>query len=112
MQLKKIYRVVVFVPSPDLQTVISAVTEAFELENGSYKHVLWFTTLGGIEQFSPIQGANPTLGTVGELTENPSTRLEFSIPRSDSLLKELIEVVSSAHPWEQPVINISEQFEA
>ncbi|MFV0244334.1 MAG: hypothetical protein ACK5IB_04850 [Qingshengfaniella sp.] len=38
-------------------------------------------------------------------------RLEFSLPRDERILDTVLDAILRAHPWEHPVINVSEQRE-
>jgi hypothetical protein len=69
--------------------------------------VLWRSS-PGVEQFRPLANAKPTFGKIGELSEQPSVQLIFTVPRDERLLFDLLAAVAQAHPWEQPVILVEE----
>jgi hypothetical protein len=109
--LEKVYRIKVFVPSDFVDRVIESILNIVSLQYGNYDSVLW-RSAEGIEQFRPLSGANPTSGKSNCLEENPSIKIEFSIPLDERLLYRLIEDgISPVHPWEEPVILISEEME-
>ena len=109
--LEKIYRVKVFVPLDFVDKVIANILNVVSLQYGNYDSVLW-RSAEGIEQFRPLATANPTSGTPNHLEENPSIKIEFSIPRDEKLLYRVIqEGITPAHPWEEPVILIGEEME-
>lgn len=106
-----VYRVVTFVPTKhgeepeeNIAKIISAVNEIIPLQYGKYDCVCW-SSLPGEEQFRPLAGSNPTAGKEGELTSEPSVRLEFSVPKDGKLLQRVIdEAIVPNHPREEPVI--------
>lgn len=109
--LKKVYRLKVFVPSESEKSVIDNILKVVSLQYGNYDSVLWRSS-EGIEQFRPLTTANPTTGKHNLLEEKPSIKIEFSIPRDEKLLYQLIEEgITPAHPWEEPVILVSEEME-
>lgn len=111
MQILDCYRIVTFVPMSHIEAVIDALCESDMLTYGNYKDVLWFSS-PGTGQFTPIENANPTQGGIGVRERAQEARLEFSILRDETKLNELIEnVLMPAHPWEEPVIIISETRE-
>jgi len=111
MKLKQSYRITTFVPPDSLQAVIDSINNAVVLSYGKYDHVLWHSS-PGIEQYRPLKGANPTEGKVGVVTSVDSIKLEFSIPHDEKILERAInEGIKPRHPWEEPVILVSEIFE-
>ena len=104
MELVSVYRVCVFVPPAHARRVIDGVCAIDELRIGDYAHVAW-TSATGSEQFRPLDGARPTLGTRGELEHGDSVRIEFCIARDDARLRRIIdEGIRPHHPWEVPAI--------
>ncbi len=111
MKLMDCYRIVTFIPSAHLEQLIDALSASDMLTYGNYKDVLWFSS-EGTGQFTPINGANPTQGEIGERERCPEIRIEFSILKDDVALEKLItEVIIPAHPWEEPAISIYETRE-
>ncbi|MBA2175888.1 hypothetical protein H0266_13405 [Halobacillus locisalis] len=112
MKLVHVYRVKTYVVPEHLDQVVKGILEVDELQVGHYKNVMWRST-DGVEQFVPSEEAVPTKGTAGERTTVTSFRLEFSIPRDESLLRKIIkEGIYPNHPWDEPVIQVSEELEA
>ena len=111
MQILDCYRIVTFVPMTHIEGVIDALCESDMLTYGNYKDVLWFSS-PGTGQFTPIANANPTQGKIGVRERCEEARLEFSILRDETKLSNLLEnVLMPAHPWEEPVIIITETRE-
>lgn len=111
MRMLECYRIVTFVPEDYLEAVITAVCDCGLLTYGNYKDVLWFSQ-PGTGQFTPINGANPTLGQVGSRERCAESRLEFSILKDERALHKILnEVLIPAHPWEEPAIYVTETRE-
>ena len=112
MNLVNCYRIAVFVPVDHLEGVIDGVCASGLLDYGNYKDVLWYSAVG-TGQFTPVGGANPTQGAVGQRERCEEVRLEFSIVRDDVNLHALInDHLIPAHPWEEPVIIVQETRES
>lgn len=64
----------------------------------------------GWELFRPCAGANPTQGTVGQREISPSLMVTIHLPRDTpkEQLDAAIARLLAAHPWEIPVLEISE----
>lgn len=58
----------------------------------------------GTGGFTPLDGADPTDGTVGEHYSAPETRVEFVAPTS--LRRTLIDALRAAHPYEEPAFDV------
>lgn len=110
MKLMDCYRVVTTVPTEGLEKLIDAVCDSGLLEYGNYGDVLWFSSVG-TGQFRPLEGANPTIGGIGERERVQENRIEFSILRDESNLEKLIDIIINAHPYEEPAIHIMETKE-
>lgn len=109
MAPRQAYRVTTFVPPESLEAVLEAIErEAEPLRFGSYERWAWWSATG-IEQFRPSEGAEPTVGKVGEIERVPSVRLEFALPREPEVLERvLVRGLIPAHPWEEPVVFVDE----
>lgn len=111
MRLKAVFRVVIFTPPEFIHELLAAVTTVADLANGPYQDVAWWSAEAGTEQFRPVVGSSPTLGSLDKITRAPSARLEFSISRDKDLLERLISAAVEVHPWEQPVLLVAEMME-
>lgn len=108
MRLLPVYRVTVYVPSEHAQRMIDGVCAVDDLRIGDYAHAAWISA-PATEQFRPLEGANPSLGGIGELVRAPSVRIEFCIPRDAARLARLVESgIRAHHPWEVPAIFVDE----
>lgn len=103
-----VYRICVYVPPNGLQALQQGILAVHALRSGDYDRVMW-TTAHCREQFRPLAGANPTVGTPGETTVVDSVRLEFALPRDPALLDRVIaEGILPHHPWDCPAIFVDE----
>ncbi|BCW38423.1 hypothetical protein StoSoilA2_44790 [Arthrobacter sp. StoSoilA2] len=91
-----------------IASLLQALTATPELGGfGNYHHV--FESSAGFEGFTVAEGANPTLGSVGQRTISPTfvftTYFDDSLP--DQAVHELVQRIVDIHPWEVPVIEVS-----
>jgi len=95
---------VVYVPGGHANAVREALFEAGAGHIGDYSHCCW--SVEGIGQFLPHEGANPTIGSVGELEQAPEHRIELVAPTR--LRADVLAAMRSAHPYEEPAFNVLE----
>lgn len=99
---EKYYKLVVYVPDEDTQEVMEAVSRAGAGHIGNYSHCSFQTE--GRGTFTPLSGANPTIGTVGKMEYVKETKLETIVPTR--LLKTVIKAMEKAHPYEEVAYDI------
>jgi dinuclear metal center YbgI/SA1388 family protein len=97
-------KLVTFVPHDDASRVIDALAAAGAGRIGDYDRCAWTAT--GIGTFRPGAGANPTIGSVGDIEEVPETRVEMVLPRSARTA--VLDALYSAHPYEEPAFDLFE----
>lgn len=95
---------VVLVPVDDADTVRRALFDAGAGHVGNYRDCSWSVT--GTGQFLPTDGANPTLGAVGELERVTESRLEVVAPRR--IRQAVLEAMRAAHPYEEVAFDVFE----
>lgn len=88
--------------------LLDALKSAPELGGfGNYHHV--FESSAGFEGFTVAEGANPTLGNVGQRTISPTfvftTYFDAALDEDD--VRRLVRKIVQIHPWEVPVIEVS-----
>jgi hypothetical protein len=104
--MEKAYRITVFVPPAQLEVVLASISKVLPDNDNKYAEVFWWSS-PGTEQFRPLEGSNPTSGSVGELSRLDSVELKFLLPRDSEILNRVIEKgILPAHPWEAPVITV------
>ncbi|MBY6367308.1 Nif3-like dinuclear metal center hexameric protein [Rhodococcoides corynebacterioides] len=96
---------VVFVPDADAAAVREALFAAGAGALGDYRECSWATT--GVGQFRPVDGANPTLGSVGSLEHVDEHRVETVAPRSAR--SAVLAALRAAHPYEEPAFDVFAQ---
>ena len=102
------YHIVVYVPVNAADEFIAAVSPHIPSFIGAYDHVCW-RSADGMGQFRPLEGADPAEGEMGEIAQVPEIRFECLLPfDADGLAHFIEEVLTPAHPYEAPVIMVTE----
>lgn len=97
-----LYKVQTFVPKEHLDSVKTAMTNAGAGQLENYEAC---TFIGeGIGQFKPLEGANPTIGSVGELESVEEYKLEAIV--ESSMLSKTLNAMIKAHPYEVPAYDV------
>jgi dinuclear metal center YbgI/SA1388 family protein len=99
---RQLDKLVVFVPVDDAQRLADALAAAGAGRLGDYDCCTWSTE--GVGTFRPLHGAQPAIGTVGELERVPEVRLETVVARADR--RTVLEVLHATHPYETPAYDL------
>ncbi len=106
--LQPLDKIVTFIPvGPAITTVHDALSAAGAGNIGSYSHCSFATA--GTGQFRPLDGAQPTIGTIGRLERVAETRLEMVLPRGRRAA--VVAALRASHPYEEPAFDILELAE-
>jgi putative NIF3 family GTP cyclohydrolase 1 type 2 len=97
-------KIVVFVPAADAEKVRTALAEAGAGRIGDYDSASFSGP--GEGRFRPLPGANPAIGSVGDLEVVDEVRIEVIADRS--LRSTLISALFAAHPYEEPAYDVIE----
>jgi len=97
-------KIVVFAPVGDAQAIRTALAAAGAGHVGDYDTVSY--SVAGEGRFRPRPGANPTVGTVGELEVTDELRIEAVLPRARRT--EVVRAVLAAHSYEEVAYDILE----
>jgi len=97
-------KLVVFVPVDETQAMIDALAKAGAGQIGDYDRAAW--SGAGEGTFRPLAGANPTIGTVGDIEVVPENRLEMIVPRPKR--RAVVEALIAAHSYEEPAFDLYE----
>ena len=97
-------KVVVFVPVAETQAMLDALAKAGAGQIGDYERAAWSGT--GEGTFRPLAGANPAIGTVGDIEVVPENRIEMVLPRRKR--RAVVEALVAAHSYEEPAYDIYE----
>lgn len=102
------YHIVVYVPVNAAEEFTAVVSPHIPSFIGAYDHVCW-RSAPGTGQFRPLEGAEPAEGEIGKIEQVPEIRFECLIPLDPDALSHFIEeVLTPAHPYEAPVIMVTE----
>ena len=102
--MRSLVKIIISVPEPDADMLRKAIGDAGAGAIGNYIHCSFSSR--GIGRFMPVDGANPTIGEVGKAEEVIEDRIEVTCDKE--ILDQVIAVIKSAHPYEEPVIDIYE----
>ncbi|MBW8752240.1 MAG: Nif3-like dinuclear metal center hexameric protein [Propionibacteriales bacterium] len=95
-------KLVVFVPASDADTVRDAITGAGAGALGDYDSCTFSSA--GEGRFRPLEGADPTIGTVGEVETVAEVRIESILDRR--LRSAVVAAMLAAHPYEEPAYDV------
>ena len=92
------------VPVDDTDSVLEALFAAGAGRVGNYDSCAFVQP--GRGQFRPLHGANPTIGSVGEIEYVDENRVEVTFPRE--LRAAVVAALRQAHPYEEPAFHVLE----
>lgn len=98
------YLVRIQIPKNEKHHLIKEIVKVSSLKYGNYEQVV-FTYTEGDQQYKPLKGSKS--GEV-DLVHVPSEEISFILPKNNEILKSIIEITYKNHPYEEPVIIISE----
>lgn len=98
-------KLVVFVPHSDVPRLIDALAAAGAGAIGDYDRCAW--TSEGIGTFRPLDGAHPSIGTVGQLEQVTETRVEMVVPAGRR--SAVVAALRAVHPYEEPAFDLLAQ---
>jgi dinuclear metal center YbgI/SA1388 family protein len=97
-------KLVVFTPVGDAEHVRAALAAAGAGHVGDYDTVSY--SVAGEGRFRPLEGADPTIGTVGELEVTDELRIEVVLPRARRT--DVVRAVLAAHSYEEVAYDVIE----
>ncbi len=100
--MAELVKIVVTVPEKDADKVREAIGRAGGGKIGNYTHCSF--SVKGMGRFKPEQGANPSIGEIGELEEVIEERIEITCEREQA--QDVIKSIRGVHPYEEPAIDI------
>jgi dinuclear metal center YbgI/SA1388 family protein len=95
-------KLVVFVPTDGAEPLIDALAAAGAGRLGNYDRCAW--SAEGTGTFRPQTGANPTIGSVGDIERVVESRVEMVLARH--LRAGVIAAMRAAHPYEEPAFDV------
>lgn len=90
-------KLVAFVPETHTEQVLDALAATGAGRDGDYARCAF--RVAGTGTFTPLDGAAPFLGSVGEATQVAEHRLEILVPQGR--LGEVVRALRAAHPYEE-----------
>ena len=96
-------KLAVMVPPESANKVRKALTSAGAGQIGT-SYVKCSYTLSGTGRFTPIKGADPTIGEVGEEEQLTEIKVEVVVP--NRLVDTVIQALIKAHPYEEPAFDV------
>lgn len=94
--------IVAYVPNDFVEAVIEAMAKAGAGQIGNYRACAFKAP--GEGQFQPMDGADPFIGTVGELEKVAETRVEMVCQTEHT--KAALEALIEAHPYEEVAYHV------
>src|SRR5690606_24867829 len=95
---------VVFVPEGQADAVVDAMAAAGAGAIGAYARCAW--TTAGRGTFTPLDGARPAIGAVGQRAEVPEVRVEMVAERARR--EAVVAAMRAVHPYEEPAFDVLE----
>ena len=96
------YKIVVFVPTQDVNLVAEALYAAGAGAIGNYSHCGFAGE--GVGTFKPLAGSRPAIGTKGKLQKVQEIRLESVVPADKA--QAVVAALRKAHPYETPAFDV------
>lgn len=96
------YKVVVTVPENEADKLREAIGNAGGGKVGDYTHCSF--SVKGVGRFIPNEGANPTIGEIGNLEEVAEERIEISCDSNN--IEVVIAAIKQNHSYEEPAIDV------
>ena len=98
------YKLTVFIPDAALEQVKSALFAAGAGTIGNYEQCCW--QVQGSGQFMPLAGSQPSIGAQDTLESVEEWRVEMVV--ATAYIKEVVEALKQAHPYETPAYDVIE----
>lgn len=104
--MSKLYKIIIYVPVADADKIreVLGTSGAGKTESGKYDFASFSTR--GIGRFRPLKGANPTIGVIDKMEKVEEERIETVV--EEYYLKDVLEAIRKAHPYEEPGIDVIE----
>ena len=97
-------KLVTFVPPAAVETVTRALSEAGAGRIGNYSGCSFRSV--GTGTFLPGPGAEPAIGRIGAVSQEPEVRLEILLPAA--LEASVVAALHGSHPYEEPPFDLHE----
>ena len=95
-------KIVVYVPLTHADQVREAIGKIGGGKLGNYSFCTFSTR--GTGRFKPEAGANPHIGSVGQMEVVEEDRIEVSV--EDSLVQDVVDAIKKVHPYEEVALDV------
>ena len=95
-------KLAVFVPSEQAAAMRAALAEAGAGQQGNY-HKTSYSTMG-TGRFTPLDGAQPTIGQQGQEAQVQEAKIEVIFP--ETIQAQVLRAMRDAHPYEEPAFDV------
>lgn len=99
-------KITVYIPKTHSENLYTALLNSGLNTQGNYTGCAFLSP--GEGRFKPLSGANPFLGAPGKCEKADEIKLEFTVP--PTALLQAVALVKDNHPYEEPVIEISDNY--
>lgn len=99
---QRLSKLVVHAPEKSVESIRGALFEAGAGRLGNYDSCAYSIAESG--QFRPLPGANPHVGEIGVVQQEPGKRLEIVV--QSGKVNQAIAMVRQQHPYESPAIDV------
>ncbi|WP_415902175.1 NGG1p interacting factor NIF3 [Neptuniibacter sp. QD29_5] len=96
------YKLSFFVPDENLEQVKAAIFATGAGKIGNYDCCCWQVL--GQGQFRPLEGSDPHIGQQGNVETVDEWKVELVC--SDELIRQAVDAMKSAHPYEEPAYDV------
>lgn len=96
------YKFCFYVPESHVDEVKQAIFATGAGRIGNYDQCCWQVL--GQGQFRPLEGADPAIGTEGELEFVPEWKVEMVV--TDEHIHDAVKAMKAAHPYETPAFDV------
>ena len=97
-----LYHLIIYCPEESADQIRSVAADAGAGKIGNYDSCSFSSK--GTGRYRPLEGADPTIGSVGELQEVPEERIEMMA--TEEAIHDVIASIKEAHPYEEPAIHV------
>jgi len=96
------YKIVVYVPVENTDSIRDAIADVGGGRLGKYTHCTF--SVRGVGRFRPGEGANPHIGKVGIIKSVEEERVEVTC--DGAVVKQVIKAIKRVHPYEEVALDV------
>ena len=101
------WTIVIDTPTAGVNSVIHALEENIPMTQGPYD-CCSFVQESGFQRFRALEGSHA--GAEGTIQQTPASRITFSIPTEEAILKQVFVTIFKHHVNEEPTIRVFPAF--